>query len=332
MRGRLSVSPGHAASSKWTTIHALVRNKRIGILALQETHLTPPLVDDIHNLFGRRLLVINSPNPTNPTSSAGVAFVLNREVTSISDLQIREIIPGHALLLTTSWHNSTSLSVLNVYAPNDYHQQAAFWETLEDYWSTHTLPKPDFMMGDFNLVEDPIDHSPPRLDPQAPSAALRDLRPSIVPTDHNLTTVKYSPLTAPFIGTGRWTWPMGLLHDDKLLSAIVDLGLQLEKDLANLASARSPEANAQRLWAHWKERVRTLCRQHAKVTLAKINNKITALERDLTRSLNDPSMDMSDEAQKTLLEHPTLWPSSVGRQRGPTNQVCCNCPPRQKTP
>ncbi|TFK51632.1 DNase I-like protein [Heliocybe sulcata] len=179
MRRRLFTTQGQAASSKWTNIHALVRDQRLGILTLQETHLTPTLVDDIHNLFGHCLLIFNSSDPNNPTSSAGVAFILNREVMSTSHSKVHEIIPSQALLLTTTWHNSASLSVLNVYAPNDYHQQTSFWETLEEYWSDHALPKPDFMLGDFNLVEDPIDRSPPRLDLSAPSVALQDLQLSL---------------------------------------------------------------------------------------------------------------------------------------------------------
>jgi hypothetical protein len=37
----------------------------------------------------------------------------------------------------------------------------------------------DFMMGDFNLTEDPIDHAPMRLDNENAIDALRDLRNSL---------------------------------------------------------------------------------------------------------------------------------------------------------
>lgn len=34
------------------------------------------------------------------------------------------------------------------------------------------------------------------------------IAPSAILTDHWLVTVKYAPQNAPYIGKGRWTWPL----------------------------------------------------------------------------------------------------------------------------
>jgi len=38
------------------------------------------------------------------------------------------------------------------------------------------LPIPDFTLGDFNVTEDPMDRTPPKLDDKSAIAALREIR------------------------------------------------------------------------------------------------------------------------------------------------------------
>ena len=45
----------YGEENKWTAIHRLVRDKKLGILAIQETHLLAEDIATIHNLYGRRL-------------------------------------------------------------------------------------------------------------------------------------------------------------------------------------------------------------------------------------------------------------------------------------
>ncbi|KZT18157.1 DNase I-like protein, partial [Neolentinus lepideus HHB14362 ss-1] len=281
MNGRHSQQLGHSPISKWGSIHSLMRDQRLGILAIQETHLNNEYSDNIQELYSKRLHVLNSPDPDRPTASAGVAFVINREIANINDLEFTEVIPGRAVLLSTKWHKSKRFSILNVYAPNEYTQHPDFWAKISAYWETHALPKPDFMMGDFNIVEDPIDRSPPHADPAPATNALRDVRlalnvidgwradhdtervftyhnssarmsridrvytkrshlpnirdwtisSSVVPSDHRLTTLHFSPLDAPHIGAGRWTWPLGLINDNNLIEKVTATGIELQNSL-----------------------------------------------------------------------------------------------------
>ncbi|KZT18630.1 DNase I-like protein, partial [Neolentinus lepideus HHB14362 ss-1] len=347
LNGRHSILLGHSPISKWTSIHAAVKSARLGILAVQETHLNGEHVDEIHKLFGKRLLVINSPDPERPTASAGVAFILNREITSTTHVKVQEIIPGRAILLSTTWHNSDRFSILNVYAPNDYAQHPAFWQRISDFWIAHHLPNPDFMVGDFNVVEDAIDRSPPHQDPIHATAALRDLRMSLslvdawradhenersytfcsnltrfsridriyanpthlshlsewsitssaIPSDHRLTTVRFCPTNAPHIGPGRWTWPLGLLHDANLLNKIITLGMTLEQCLEEQKTHRDPHQNPQALWQQFKRHITNTAKAHTKITFAKINKWITQLQHDLEQTRNRSDMDISEQTR-----------------------------------
>ncbi|KZT18892.1 hypothetical protein NEOLEDRAFT_1079062, partial [Neolentinus lepideus HHB14362 ss-1] len=160
INGRHAHQLGHSPISKWSSVHSLMRDQRIGILAVQETHLNNEYIDNINELYSKRIHVLNSADPDRPTASAGVAFIVNREIANINDLIFTEIVPGRAALLSTKWHKSQRFSILNIYAPNDHTQHPHFWAKIVAFWDTNHLPKPDFMLGDFNLVEDPIDRSP----------------------------------------------------------------------------------------------------------------------------------------------------------------------------
>ena len=63
---------------KWASINRTILNERIAILALQETHLDEHLLEQIRSCFGKNLEIINSPLPSSPRASAGVAFIINK--------------------------------------------------------------------------------------------------------------------------------------------------------------------------------------------------------------------------------------------------------------
>ena len=91
-----------------------MKEKRIGILALQETHLSDTHVDKIHKLYRQCLRILHS---TLTMNSGGVAFVLNRELINTKDINITTIEQGRAITLTLKWHLTSQMTLLNVYAP-----------------------------------------------------------------------------------------------------------------------------------------------------------------------------------------------------------------------
>jgi hypothetical protein len=80
MRGR-----GPVGDNKWTHINQIMKEQRLGILAVQEAHLTQEHVDNLHTHFGKRLQIHFSQGPN--ANAQGVAIVLNKELTNIKGVQ-----------------------------------------------------------------------------------------------------------------------------------------------------------------------------------------------------------------------------------------------------
>lgn len=146
---------------------------------MQETHLTDSHEQQIQDLFSRRLLVLNSSDPTCSGSSAGIMFILNREIINTTKVQMTILIPGRAAALTIQWHNERMLTILNVYTPNNMGKHPDFWNTITRKWRELCLHDPDFMLGDFNLTEDLLDGAPAKFDNENAIEVLRNIRSTL---------------------------------------------------------------------------------------------------------------------------------------------------------
>ena len=153
-----------------------MRTQKLGLLAVQETHLSDPLAEQVSSLFHRKMTVLNSPCPMNPTGSAGVTFVINKEILSTKNITFHVLIPGKAIYISLRWQRDTVIRLINVYAPNDLQNHPQFWTELERNWTSLHLPHPDFMMGNFNITEDLLDRMPARPDSENTIVALRTCR------------------------------------------------------------------------------------------------------------------------------------------------------------
>ncbi|KAJ7252020.1 Endonuclease/exonuclease/phosphatase [Mycena rebaudengoi] len=167
----------HQNQDKWKHINQIMRDKRVGIASIQETHLRPEDVDDIHKLFGKRLQVYASADPVNPTGARGVAIVVNKEISNIEGITCQVLHPGRALRLTIPWHGNSILNVVAVYAPNDSAENARFLEEIND--KLKGLPQTDVLLGDFNMVEDGLDRMPHHRDPANVTTAMLELKSTL---------------------------------------------------------------------------------------------------------------------------------------------------------
>jgi hypothetical protein len=79
MRGFGNPNP-NSPQNKWNHINQIMRDQKIGILLLQETHMDQLHHEATQNLFSRRLKIYSSEHPENPTGKGGVAVVLNKNV------------------------------------------------------------------------------------------------------------------------------------------------------------------------------------------------------------------------------------------------------------
>jgi len=347
MRGRSSPLTGPSPISKWTVVTKALRTRQIGILALQETHLSTELATQVKQLFLRCLALFNSPDLENPTGSAGVAFAINKEKLDAENILVTPLIPGRAIFLSIPRKHGDTLHLINIYAPNDLTQHAHFWPEVVTRWSVNDLPSPHLMTGDFNIVEDPIDRAPARADNGPASAALRACRqslglqdtwrqtfpdertftyisphntmsridriyanpetgkclsdwvvePSEIPSDHRMTLVQFAPQNVPFIGKGRQSWPLGLLHDKPLNQKVHTQGLELQEQLRSLPP-NDRTSNAQTLWQQFKDDIKKEACIAAKSQMSKISKRISALKKDLAEASKNLSLD-KDELSRT---------------------------------
>jgi hypothetical protein len=144
-------------------------------MAVQETHLTPPFVDSLHCQYYSHLHILSSHDPDH-TNSKGIAFVVNKHLTRWKEAVLTEIIPGRAILLQLPWQGKLSIKILAIYAPNAPTENADFFKNLFNIWIQRHYPQLDVMMGDFNLVEDPLDRLPTHSDASQATEALHDFK------------------------------------------------------------------------------------------------------------------------------------------------------------
>ncbi|EPT05709.1 hypothetical protein FOMPIDRAFT_1111043, partial [Fomitopsis schrenkii] len=185
--GKGSLRADTSGTNKWNSINQLAREKKLGLIAVQETHLSQQDVTNIHRIYGRCLLVINSAGE-NATAAGGVAVILNRELVDTKDVRCEVVIPGRAMLVTIHWHGDKKLTILNVYAPNADAENREFWESLEVKMASPRTPRPHVLLGDMNVVEDALDRLPPRSDSPNKVSALRSLVNRLRLTDGWRTT------------------------------------------------------------------------------------------------------------------------------------------------
>jgi exonuclease III len=120
--------------------------------------------------------IIYLADPDSPRSTAGVAFLINKSLIAPKEVCVHELIPGRALLIRVKWLDSEETKLLNIYAPTDRQIHPAFWRRIQEKQRERRLPRPDFMLGDFNVTEDDIDRAPAKPDNRLAVEALRDLR------------------------------------------------------------------------------------------------------------------------------------------------------------
>ena len=178
MRGYGNENPNHT-QNKWNHINQIMRDEKIGILLLQETHMDVVRHNQVQKLFVNRLHILYSADPESPTRKGGVAIVLNKRFVpsqGAGTVRTEEIVGGRALLLTLELNERRKLKVLAIYAPNDPRENRDFWNELKEFFEENPNKKPDLMAGDFNMVEDSLDRLPSHSDQGGTTEALDDLK------------------------------------------------------------------------------------------------------------------------------------------------------------
>ena len=161
--------------NKWMHVPQIIREMKLGLLAIQETHLTEELAKQFEDMFGNNLCLKYSPDPETH-NARGVAIVLNKRMIKTDETRETIIIPGRAIMIRIPWQDNGHLNVLAVYAPNPPREIRDFWRNIQDEIDDDVTLRPDIVLGDFNLVEDAIDRIPSKADDPRATEALRDFK------------------------------------------------------------------------------------------------------------------------------------------------------------
>lgn len=171
MRGAGAPAQG-GIGEKWLRINQVMRDAKIAVLGLQETHLTERKANQVNELFATTMKVYASEDPENPTGARGVAIAINKRLVNVEESKGDIIVPGRAMMVKIKWTRDKYITILVVYAPNDHSANADFWSHLAGKRMDH----PNIVMGDFNLVETATDRFPAHDDPERPVDALKNLK------------------------------------------------------------------------------------------------------------------------------------------------------------
>ncbi len=168
--------------NKWGRIYRMMSEQRIGVLMLQETHLTEERKAGLHKMFAKKIRIFHSENQDAPTQREGVAVVLNNRYLNSSGAEAVEIVPGRAIQVSFPCLGGDTRRVLCVYAPTSsgVSERKRFFDEVRNYYDTHpSCPRPHLMGGDFNNVEDKLDRLPVSEGPDQSTYALDELKVSL---------------------------------------------------------------------------------------------------------------------------------------------------------
>ncbi|KAJ3816214.1 hypothetical protein F5880DRAFT_1494509 [Lentinula raphanica] len=165
--------------NKWGAIDSMMSRKKISILVVGEAHMDSTRRKEIEDKY-TNLRVMYSRLEHTP-NAAGIAVVLNKRIANTAGIQVHEIVAGHAMLIEMTYHSNESLSILAVYAPNrDNTANANFWKSIRVFFEHHPrIQKPEFMLGDLNMVEEALDRLPSRLECNSVMDSFDDLKTAL---------------------------------------------------------------------------------------------------------------------------------------------------------
>ncbi|TBU38140.1 Endonuclease/exonuclease/phosphatase, partial [Dichomitus squalens] len=157
-----TLQPDHN-NNKWGRIPQLINEHRIGVLMIQETHLSSERLDAVQRLYEKNLKIFSSAHPSVPSQREGVAVIINKRLVSAEGAQMTEVVKGRAIQISLKCMGEDRIHVLCIYAPTSdgVEERCRFFREVQTFYETNrTVPKPDLMAGDFNNVEDAIDRLP----------------------------------------------------------------------------------------------------------------------------------------------------------------------------
>ncbi|KNZ74791.1 hypothetical protein J132_06011, partial [Termitomyces sp. J132] len=307
------------SESKWNHINQLIRDKKIGILMVQETHLMDVRKEDAEKLFGKRMKILHSCDPENPMSKGGVAVVLNCNLINTQGAELTEIILGRAILVSTNWHKEEVINILVVYAPNmtedDGRKNGSFWRELKQYFIDNPNIRVDVLAGDMNMVnliywyqtksKSKLRRLVAKLESTTgcpPSVYVQSVFIRFeVYTDHHLTTVQIAHADAPIVGRGRWTLKKHIMNDKTFRKFVIRSGAEAVKEIERMRELHSQDCNPQKIYSKWKKEIIEMAKSRDKAITPKYMKVKRTLEEERETILSNTNLD-ADKVRNNLRE------------------------------
>lgn len=93
--------------------------------------MTTAFAAGLEAIYGGNLHIIHSFSPDS-ANAKGVALVINKKQANFKGVSSRIIIQGRAMIVTIPWHRNKTVTILNVYAPNEARENRIFWGGYKD--------------------------------------------------------------------------------------------------------------------------------------------------------------------------------------------------------
>ncbi|KAJ4483023.1 hypothetical protein C8J55DRAFT_488543 [Lentinula edodes] len=328
IKGHGNVNIDHT-SNKWADIRLTMLQRQIGILVIGEAHMNAERRQEIERVYEKDLKIYYTKLPNTP-NAAGVAIALNKNITNSEGIQTYEVVEGHALLMETYWHENEKISILAIYAPNaDTATNTTFWKKIQEFFTRNPrIQKPDFVLGDMNVVEEPLDRLPARSDPGVITEAFDELKRQLRLEDGWRNTypsslkytykqkrtnqlTRHSRLDRIYTKSDNmqqsYEWQIeqvGIIMKE----FIENEGKLLEQqtDQVDQEEEQDPNNNHQTLWANFKHRFTRLARERAKIVIPRINKEIAILKTKIDTISDDPLLSDDKRSLSTTVLKETL--------------------------
>ncbi|KAH6911108.1 hypothetical protein BKA70DRAFT_1220156 [Coprinopsis sp. MPI-PUGE-AT-0042] len=330
--GSLNIRGGGstATEEKWQQINRVMKEGKISVLAVQETHLSEERTKELNTQFAGRMKIYNS-NEDDVTNARGVAIVVDHNLTKGGPITTRKIIPGRAIMTTIPWKNGREkLTFLAVYAPNERDQNALFWTAPpdpdnEDAMEAIQVLKQKLEMVDGWRMENPerimYSWARPTNQPQNENEVssksridriyiLRSRFPTScdwkysshpIRSDHDIISASVLRQRITIhregeVGHTRVPAKGRPLHDRDFTERVQHA---LVKAQEATATARTTDANPQTVWKEYKEQIRSLAKDRSRREMPKTDARLAELGKTKDEILNDTGIPDGEKLLRT---------------------------------
>ena len=95
-------------TDKWMRINSTIRENKIAISAIQETHLNNKGVEIIEWCFGKSFKLLYLSDPISPTMKAGVAIIINKALIPMDNIKLHVLACNRLLGVVIGWTDVSS--------------------------------------------------------------------------------------------------------------------------------------------------------------------------------------------------------------------------------